>query len=125
MAPEEIFHRRTALLAAQLSGGLPDDTYMLEGRACDNFSLGLVAYQFLTSHFPFPRLMASQEYHTHFLPLDRLDQLEMLAAAYDDWMVGFLLMSLVQQRCIAIQAGLNINSTTHCPGNFTSPPRKT
>lgn len=89
MAPEEVFHRHAALVAARLSGGLPDDSYKLEGRACDNFSLGLVAYQFLTGHFPFPKLMAAQEYYSQFLALDNLFQLDILAAAYNNWMVGF------------------------------------
>ena len=88
MAPEEVFHRRNVLLAAQTSGSLPDDTYELDGRACDNFALGLVAYQFLTGHFPFPRLMALEEHHKHFLALDTLAQLQILAAAYHKWLVG-------------------------------------
>lgn len=97
MAPEEVWLRHNALLVAQLSGSLLDDTYELDGQACDNFALGLVAYQFLTGHFPFPHLMASQEYHYQFLASDILVQLETLTAAYNNWMVGFLpLVSLVQ-----------------------------
>lgn len=89
MAPEEVLHRHNALHAAQLTGSLPDDTYRLDGRSCDNFALGLVAYQFLTGCFPFPKLMASEEYHNQFLALDNLFQLEVLAAAYNNWAVGF------------------------------------
>ena len=88
MAPEQVMHRLHALLAAQSSGSLPDDTYELDGRACDTFALGLVAYQFLTGRFPFPRLMASGEYHNHFLALESLAQLDILAAAYHNWRVS-------------------------------------
>ena len=94
MAPEEVLHHRSALLAAQLSGNLPDDTYELDGRACDNFALGLVAYQFLTGHFPFPKLMGSGDYHNHFLALDKHAQLEMLAAAFQNWMVSLFSLCL-------------------------------
>ena len=88
MAPEELLHHRHTLFTAQLSGsGEPDDSYELDGQACDLFALGLVAYQFLTECFPFPHLMTPQEYH-QFLMLDNGVQLEILAGSYQDWTVG-------------------------------------
>lgn len=87
MAPEELQLRYQAILTAQLFGGLPDDSFKLDGRACDLFALGLVAYQFLTMRSPFPKLMTMEEYGNWVMLGDHA-QFQALAQSYYHWQVG-------------------------------------
>lgn len=101
MAPEELLQHRHALFTTQLSGsGVLNGSYELDGYAGDLFALGLLAYQFLTEHLPFPQLMTPQEYH-HFLMLDHCARVEVLAESYQNWTVGvFLLHLLAYWMCV-------------------------